>query len=46
MRAGVRGNTRSMPWNFCQFGLVPRLRRRSHLRYGLATSHRSSESMR
>jgi len=46
MQAGIRGNTRSMPWNFSQFGLVPRLRRRSHLRHSLATSYRSFESIR
>jgi hypothetical protein len=46
MRAWIRGNTRSMPWNFSQFGLLPRLRRTSHLRHSFVTSHRSFESMR
>ena len=46
MRAGNKGNTRSMPWNRSQFGLLLRLRRWSHLRHNFATSYRSRESMR
>ena len=46
MRAEIKGNTRSMPWNFSQFGLLLRLRRWSHLRHNFATSYRSLESMR
>ncbi len=39
MRAGVNGNTRSIPWNFSQFGGSPRLRRPSHMRHSFATYH-------
>ena len=45
MRAGNKGNTRSMPWNRSQFGLLPRLRRASHFRHHFATSHRSRDSI-
>ena len=45
-RAGVKGNTRSIALNRFQFGLLPRLRRTSHFRHILATSHRSLSSMR
>jgi len=46
MRAGISGNTVSMPWNLSQFGLLLRLRRCSHLRHNFATSYRSRDSMR